>query len=78
MIRLIFCLTFCFPFSCFSQYDSYLRNPDGTYVVGGMYDSYMRNPDGTYVVGGMYDSYMRNPDGTYVVSPKLFILPCRY
>ena len=37
------------------QYDSYKRNPDGTYVLGGCYDSYKRNPDGTYVCGGAYD-----------------------
>ena len=59
--------------NCFGQYDSYKRNPDGTYVLGGCYDSYKRNPDGTYVCGGAYDSYKRNPDGTYVVGWG----PCR-
>ena len=51
----------------YSQYDSYQRNADGSYAVGGCYDSYQRNADGSYAVGGAYDSYQRNPDGTYVV-----------
>jgi hypothetical protein len=32
-------------------YDGYLKNPDGTYVVGDAYTSYVQNVDGTYVVG---------------------------
>jgi hypothetical protein len=31
----------------YSQYDSWMKNSDGTYVVGGCYDSWMKNPDGT-------------------------------
>jgi len=56
-----------FCFNANAQYDSYQRNSDGTYAVGGCYDSYQRNPDGTYVCGGTYASYQRNPNGTYAV-----------
>jgi hypothetical protein len=66
-VSLLFYLIFLSPL-VYGNYDSWKRNPDGTYVVGACYDSWQRNPDGTYVLGGMYDSWQRNPDGTYVVS----------
>jgi hypothetical protein len=37
-----------------SGYESYRRNPDGTYVCGGAYNGYKRNPDGTYVAGNRF------------------------
>ena len=54
-----------------ANYDSWKRNPDGTYVCGGAYDSFKVNPDGTYVCGGAHDSFKVNPDGTYAVGFKL-------
>ena len=48
-VTLMTILFFCSP--VLANYDSWQRNPDGTYVVGGCYDSWQRNPDGTYAVG---------------------------
>ena len=62
--RLVFILAFC-PVVVLGSYDSFKRNPDGSYTVGGCYDGYKRNSDGSFSVGGLYDGYKRNPDGSY-------------
>ena len=62
--RLVFILAFC-PVIVLGSYDSFKRNPDGSYTVGGCYDGYKRNSDGSFSVGGLYDGYKRNPDDSY-------------
>jgi hypothetical protein len=53
-LLLIFTHIVAFVFSAsqlHANYDSFQRNPDGTYVCGGAYNSFQRNPNGTYVCG---------------------------
>ena len=52
-VSLLFYLIFLSPL-VYGNYDSWKRNPDGTYVVGACYDSWQRNTDGTYVVSGNF------------------------
>ena len=69
LTRLVFILAF-WPVFVWGSYDSFKRNPDGSYTVGGCYDGYKRNSDGSFSVGGLFDGYKRNPDGSYSVGWK--------